>query len=249
MLARSVFPLLAILVPLVSSSSAVTFSIGPIADALVSAANPTNNYGGAGALGISATGLPKGEFQSLLKFDLSTAKASFDATYGSGNWALDGAALQMTAANPGNALFNASAAGQIAASWMQNDSWVEGSGTPAAPAATGITFSTLPAFLSGADQSLGTFGFSGATFGTASYSLGLSSGLTGDALAGGLTSIRLSAADSTISALFNSRTFNTAAGRPVLIMSAREIPEPASCVLLGFGMLMVMARPSASSKI
>ena len=111
MLARTLFPLTAILVSFVSSSSAATFNLGPTADALVSAANPTNNYGGAGAFAISAIGLPKGEFQSLLKFDLATAKASFDTTFGSGNWTLDGATLQLTAANPGNALFNASAAG------------------------------------------------------------------------------------------------------------------------------------------
>ncbi|MDZ4657111.1 MAG: hypothetical protein SH868_05980 [Bythopirellula sp.] len=248
MLARTLFPLTAILVSFVSSSSAATFNLGPTADALVSAANPTNNYGGAGAFAISAIGLPKGEFQSLLKFDLATAKASFDTTFGSGNWTLDGATLQLTAANPGNALFNASAAGQIAASWMQNDSWVEGSGTPAAPAATGITFSTLPAFLSGADQSLGTFGFVSATSGLVSYSLEFSSGLAADALAGEITSLRLLAGNSTIAALFNSRTFNTATGRPVLILNAMEIPEPASCVLLGFGMLMVTIRPSISSR-
>src|SRR5208283_3018409 len=101
-----------------------------------------NNYGGAGALSIAAPGLSKGEFQSVLQFDLSGARASFDAQFGAGQWTLQSISLTLTATSPNNSIFNATSAGQFGVSWMQNDSWIEGSGTPASPTMTGITYST-----------------------------------------------------------------------------------------------------------
>ena len=67
---------------------AATFSLASSADAMLSSSQPANNYGGAGAFAVAAPGLPKGEFQSLVQFDLSPAKASFDAALGAGNWTL-----------------------------------------------------------------------------------------------------------------------------------------------------------------
>src|SRR4051812_32101343 len=57
----------------------------PPADTLLFAAEPGQNYGGAGAVAIAGTGSPQGEFQSLIKFDLGPARAAFDAAYGVGN--------------------------------------------------------------------------------------------------------------------------------------------------------------------
>jgi hypothetical protein len=42
----------------------------------------TNNYGGAGVLAVASSAAPKGEFQSVLQFDLSTAKTLFDTQFG-----------------------------------------------------------------------------------------------------------------------------------------------------------------------
>src|SRR3954466_1791264 len=81
-------------------AGAAVVSLNPVADAFVSSANPNSNYGGAGALAISAAGLPKGEFQSLVKFNLAVAKTTFDATFGPGEWMLDAVSLQLTAAAP-----------------------------------------------------------------------------------------------------------------------------------------------------
>ena len=58
-------------------ASAASFSMNPTADAFVST-GPSgnlsgNNYGGGGAISVSAPGLPQGEFQSVLKFDSSGA--------------------------------------------------------------------------------------------------------------------------------------------------------------------------------
>src|SRR5215472_9144063 len=102
---------------------AATFPLNPSADAFVTA-GPTgnlsgNNYGAAGALSVAAPGLANGEFQSVLRFDLSGAKASFDTQYGAGQWSIQSISLSLTATAPGNPIFNASAAGQFRVSWMQ----------------------------------------------------------------------------------------------------------------------------------
>src|SRR5262245_43438407 len=109
-------------------AAAATVNLNPTADAYVTAANPANNYGGAGALASSTSGLAKAEFQSVLRFDLASAKTTFDATFGAGQWAVQSISLQLTAASPGiQPLFNASAAGNFLTSWMQDDSWTDGS--------------------------------------------------------------------------------------------------------------------------
>jgi hypothetical protein len=223
-----------------SSRGSVIAVLNPVADAFVSATNPSNNYGGAGALSVAASGLSTGEFQSLMRFDTSAAKSSFDAAYGSGNWTVQSITLKLSATSPNNAIFNNSAAGQFSASWMQNDSWVEGTGTPAAPTTSGITFATLPGFLSGSDAGLGTFSFNGATSGSVTYTLGAPAGLLGDITGGSQASLRLFAADNSVSYLFNSRTFGQTALRPELDITA--VPEPGGFALLMAGSVLSSRR-------
>jgi hypothetical protein len=120
---------------------------------------------------------------------------------------------------------------------MENDSWTEGTGTPGVPTTTGITWNSLPNFLGPNDEDLGAFSFNGATSGSTTYTLTLTSGFTADLLAGSVISFRTLAADSNISYLFNSRNFNTAASRPLLTVTA--VPEPSSCMLaLAAGLLL-----------
>src|SRR5207249_3913974 len=114
-------------------------------------------------------------------------------------WSIQSVTLQLTAALPNNAIFNSSAAGQFNLSWMQNDSWTEGTGTPSAPGTTGITYATLGNFLSGADESLGTFSFNGATSGNFTYSLSLTPSFSADILSGSTLSVRMFAADNSVS--------------------------------------------------
>ena len=221
--------------------SAATFSLNPSADTFVTS-GPSgnlsgNNYGGAGALSVAAPGLAQGEFQSVLMFSLSGAKSSFDTQFGAGLWTIQSITLQLTAAPPNNAIFNASAAGHFTIARMQNDSWTEGTGTPQTPTTTGLTLSTLPNFLGVADENLGTFSFNGATSGASTYTLGLTPSFSADALAGNTVSLRMLAADSTVSYLFDSRTFNTASARPLLTITA--VPEPGSLALGLLGLFLV----------
>ena len=224
------------------SVHAATFTLNPSADAFVTT-GPTanlsgNNYGGAGALSIAAPGLANGEFQSILRFDLSGARTFFDGQFGEASWSIQSVSLSLTATLPNNPAFNPSAAGQFGVSWMHNDAWTEGTGTPATPTTVGITFSTLPSFTGAGDETLGTFSFGGGTSSTAVYSLILTPGFDSDATAGGLVSFRLFAADSAISYLFDSRTFGIASARPLLSVVA--VPEPGSLSLLVAGAALLI---------
>lgn len=223
---------------------AATFSSNPTADAFV-ANGPSgnlslNNYGGAGAICVAAPSLAQGEFQSVLQFNLSSARASFDSQFGAGLWSIQSVTLQLTATAPNNAIFNSSAAGMFGLSWMQNDGWTEGAGTPSAPATTGITFATLPGFLSGADENLGTFSFNGATSGNSIYSLNLTPLFSADILSGSTVSLRMFAADSSVSYLSDSRSFGTVSARPLLTITA--VPEP---TMVSVGLLCLMLLASA----
>lgn len=225
------------------SARSATFSLNPGADTFVTTGPSgnlsNNNYGGAGALAVSAVGLSQGEFQSLLQFNLAAAKSSFDSQFGVGLWTIQSVTLQLTATPPNNSIFNTAAAGQFGLSWMQNDSWTEGTGTPNAPTTTGITFSTLNGFLSGADEALGTFSYNGATSGNFTYSLNLTPSFSADVLSGNSLSLRMFAADSGVSFLSDSRSFGTASARPLLTITA--VPEPATSSLAILGLAFVVS--------
>jgi hypothetical protein len=218
-------------------ATASVITLNPAADAFVSASNASNNYGAAGALSAAASGLAKGEFQSYMKFDTSSAKSAFDSAFGAGNWTVQSVTLQLTAASPNNPIFNSpSAAGQFSVTWIPDDSWTEGTGTPSAPGSTGITFSAQPSLVGAAG--LGTFSYGGATSGQTTYTLSLASGFAADVSAGNLVSLHLLAADSSVSYVFNSVNNTTAANRPLLSITALT-PEPATFALLAVGTLLL----------
>jgi hypothetical protein len=228
----------------IEATAAVVATAPDVADTFVTT-GPTNdltasNYGAAGALSIAAAGKPRGEFQSLLRFDLSSAKATFDAAYGPGNWTIQSATLQLTAASPNNPLFNATSAGSFAVRWLASDSWDEGTGSPNAPTADGATYARLSAITGPPDTSLGTLAFAGSTSGQASYDLSLPAAFTSDLSSGGLVSLQLSAADISISYVFNSRNFPSASARPVLSVTA--VPEPAAASFLALAALSLATR-------
>jgi hypothetical protein len=237
---------------IVPFAPAATVTLNPLADAFVSSANPSSNYGGAGALAISAAGLPKGEFNSLLKFDLAAAKNSFDATFGSGLWVIDSLTIHFTAVDPNNALYNGNGAGPggthvnfaglFSIEWLSNDAWVEGNGTPAAPNSNGVTFSLLPTFRSAADEAVGTFAFAGGTSGSQNWNLSLSTSFVADAAAGNAVSLLMLPGDSGVSYLGGSRSITIVNSRPVLSVSASAVPEPGTGGLTMLGGIAWTAR-------
>jgi hypothetical protein len=221
---------LALLLAAAPFARADTITLVPIADAMVASAHSASNYGGAGSICVSAPGLTAGEFQSVLRFDTSAAVVQFNTTFGAGQWSVGSCSLQLTAFDPLIPFFNPQAAGQFAVSWMANDSWVEGTGTPSRPTAVGITFDTLPAFLGPSDELLGTFAFAGAISGSNTYTLALTPGFRADIAAGtdgGGVSIRLfTPPGSVISYLSNSRSYTVPSSYPMLTITAIPLPPP-----------------------
>ena len=204
-----------------------------------------NNYGAAGAIGASASGAAKGEFKSALRFDVSTATNTFNSTYGANNWAVSAISLQLTVANPaGNAIFNSpNVAGQFLLQWLQSDSWVEGTGTPAAPSASGLNWNQLATVVAAGVESEGSFTYNGDAVGTTvTYTLTPSTGLVNDVLNGTQASLLMSATSANASVLFNSRNNSSATTRPALIITASAIPEPGRMMLLLTGFAGVALR-------
>lgn len=233
------------LLGLASHTFAASFSTGATADAFV-AFGPSgnlanNNYGGGNALTLAAPGLTNGEFQSVIKFDLSGALNAFNAQYGAGNWSIQSVSLQLTSSTHGNPIYNDIVAGQFGVSLMQNNSWLEGTGNASNPANNGITFNSLQTVFinNSTDQALGTFSFPGGSNGANSYGLNLSSGLTSDILTGSNLSLRLFAADNQVSYLFNARTATPASSGPQLIITV--VPEPGTLALSGLALVVMLS--------
>ena len=113
----------------------------------------SNKAVAANALSVAASGLAQGEFQSVMRFDLAAARTFFDTQLGAGQWNIQSVALSLTAA-PGSTFFNASAAGLFDICWMQNDSWIEGTGKPTVPTTIGITYAGLPSYTSNGSRPL-----------------------------------------------------------------------------------------------
>jgi hypothetical protein len=225
---------------------AATFSTNSTIDAFVTT-GPTgnlsgNNYGGAGVLVLaaqSASNNTQGTFQSVLQFNVAGALSAFNSQYGVGQWTIQSVTLQLNSAAANNGIFNqASTAGQFGISFMQNNSWTEGNGTPMSLSTTGgVNYNSLPNFLSANNENLGTFNYNGATSGLSSYSLGLTPGFTSDIVSGGEVSLNMFADDNSINYLFNSRNFGTAADRPLLTITAVPEPGVTALCLSGLGLL------------
>lgn len=210
-----------------------------------------NNYGAAGALEVSAAGMAKGEFKSAIRFDTSAAFSSFNGAYGGSGWTIDSVVLQLTVANPNNAIFNSpNAAGGMLVQWMQSDGWTEGTGTPAAATTTGLTWTQLSSLLAGVVESEGTFTYNGDAVGSLlQFTLSPTAGLLNDILGGSQASLVLSGTTSGMTALFNARNNGVAGNRPALIVtaSATSVPEPSRAVLMlaGFALSLTQRRRRA----
>lgn len=221
-------------------ASAQSFSIRAEADTMLVAAQAGNNYGGAGGISVAAAGRPRGEFQSVLRFDAADVADQLDALWGVGQWSIASISLTLTSTTPNNALFNQQAAGSVAVNWLENDAWVEGTGGPSSPTVDGLAFAGLPGIIGPNDDLLGSVVF-GETNGVAwSGDLIADYGIASDISSGSLISLRLSAGDAGVSGTFNSRNFGTEAARPALTIVA--VPEPASLATMFIGVGIAIRR-------
>ena len=239
LLGAPVLSLLAFWLAAGSVARAESVVLEPLADALLASAKPDNNYGGGGALLVAAAATPKGEFQSLLRFDTAAVKNQLDASFGSGQWIVSQVALQVASNSVVSALFGAPAAGSVRVHSLLNSGWAEGTGTPNAPTADGITFGGLTALLSPGDENLGAFAVGTSTPTNYDFHLLASPTLSGRIHDGQILSLRLDAADDLVTIAFGSRTNNNAALHPALMITAVAVPEPAAWATASSGMLLI----------
>ena len=201
-----------------------------------SAGNPagTNltglNFGAAGALFIAPAASPKGEFQSILRFDLSGASNVFNATYGTNDWSVTGISLTLRGNNgmageqPMNLIFPPISAGSFVIKWLSDNDWAEGTGTPITPTTDGVTYDSLPTLLSGPTAILCTNTYTPpGDFVPVTYPLPLNTNVVAEIMNGAQASFLLYAADNQIGYLFNSTNFGRG-DEPLLNVTANYIP-------------------------
>jgi hypothetical protein len=201
----------------------VTYTGTDYADAFLATGSPNNpegtdltglNFGGAGTLVVAPAASVKGEFQSVLKFNLTNAVAMFNTNYGAGNWIITNISLELTSnygtsnVQPNNAIFPVINGGQFVIEWLSNDDWVEGTGTPNLPTMDGVTYDSLPDLLSGAHEILCTNTYSPPGNNVPlTYTLPLNTNLVADVSDGGDVTFLFYAADDQIGYLFSSDSY------------------------------------------
>ncbi|MDB6136993.1 MAG: hypothetical protein JWO94_65, partial [Verrucomicrobiaceae bacterium] len=184
----------------------------------------SRNFGGAGALEISGNALSKGPAKAVIQFDFAVLKTSFDQAFGVSGWKIDDVKLELTGSPPNNAIFNSPVnGGVIQVQWTPANNWVEGVGTPMSAAnspeaTTGLVWQNFGSLTAGTENE-GTLTFTGSQAPT-DFPLAPSNGLLGDIASGALASLILTAADPTVTAVFNSSSFKTPANRPSLLVTA-----------------------------
>jgi hypothetical protein len=210
-----------------------TVTLVAVQDSFVRAQDSTANFGGAGLLcvagadSVNGLGESRGRFDSVMKFNVSSAVAEFDAAFGTGQWSIHRVDLQVAElAAPENTFFPRGA-GDFIIHWLSDDSWLEGTGSPSSPGhgAGEITWDLLQAILPTASETpLGTFSNVGAD-GIHVYTLALDPSFIADFMAGGLVDIHFSAGSTGLGFNFHSRNFGDASLRPQLFVSAAPLGD------------------------
>ena len=218
-----------------------------IADAFLSGANPTLNYGAAGTLAIAPASSAKGEFDSVIMFSTASAVSQFNTTYGIGDWTITGLTLSLASnfgiqgEQPSSTLFNTINTGSFGIDWLSDNTWTEGTGsgtgTAGYPGNSMVTFDSISTLMSGTVDSLGDYtytppGNNSDTY--LNYTLPLDANLVSGSAAGGDVSLYFYAADNQVSYLFNSRSFTS--GHPELTLTVEATPEPATVSLFAISL-------------
>jgi hypothetical protein len=227
------------------TSRAASYTINDSsADAFLSGANPTLNYGLAGTLAVAAATSTKGAFDSVVMFNTAGAVNQFNTTYGAGNWEITGLTLSLASnsgvqgVQPSSSLFSPINAGQFGIDWLANNTWAEGTGNGNGAANGAVSFNSIPGLLAAGYDPLGTYAYTPPGNNVyVNYAMPLDSGLVSSATAGGALSLYFYAADNQVSYLFNSKDFSS--NHPELTLTAALVPEPGAYgLLLGLGGLL-----------
>jgi hypothetical protein len=208
------------------------------------------NFGGAGALIVAPSAGPKGEFQTLLEFDLAATTAAFNSSYGSNHWFISGLALELTGnyggagEQPRNSLFPTISTGKFVIEWLSTNGWPEGTGMPNSPTTDGVCFDSLPLMLVGPHEILSTNLYLPPGDNVASsYPLSLSTNVLAELYGGGQTTFRLFAADDQIGYLFNSASYGNG-NEPKLQVIARPILTIVTIVPINGGFVVTGIGPT-----
>jgi len=243
------FPVLSVALP----GGAGIFTNAPDADSFVRANAPAANYGGAGSLSVSgsaatnSSGVMQGVADSFLRFNTGAMVTSFNSLYGSNNWVIGSAFLNVTeVTGQMNAIFD-EGAGAFAIRWIANTNWTEGSGTPGSPGSTGITYGGESSLLNSAtDANLGTFTNSNLNI-AHSFPLALPTAFANSLYTSGDTCLFLMALDSATGLTFNSRSFGTASARPYLVVSAAPPPGVVSAGFSGPNLILTSTNANTNA--
>ncbi|HTI72041.1 MAG TPA: hypothetical protein VMF06_18850 [Candidatus Limnocylindria bacterium] len=190
------------------------------------------NFGGAGTLVVASASSVKGEFQSVIRFDLAGAPRLFDTTYGTNNWSIDTISLELASnygtagVQPNNSVFGVISGGQFVIEWLSDDDWAEGTGTPNLPSTDGISFNSLPDLLSNPHEILSTNTYAPPGNNIhVTWPLPLNAHLVPDISSGGIVSLRFYAADDKVNYLFNSAFFGRG-NEPLIHVTASSTLPP-----------------------
>jgi hypothetical protein len=230
----------------VAAGAQTTYSVTTTADTFVATGSQDNpagtnltglNYGAAGVLFVAPASSTNGEFESLLRFDLSGASNVFNTAYGSNNWVVSGISLKLTSVNGGqgenpmNTIFPTISGGNFVIAWLSDNSWAEGTGTPMMPTTNGVTYDSLPNLLLGASKILCTNTYTPPGDNVpVTYSLPLDTNVVAEVMSGGEVTFLFYAADNQISYLFNSYNYGRG-NQPFINVTANFTP---SRILAGY---------------
>ena len=217
----------------------VTYSGTSSADAFLATGSSNNpdgsdltglNFGGAGTLVVASAASVKGEFQSVIEFNLTNAMSLFNTNFGKGNWTVTGIALKFTSnygtagVQPNNAIFPVINGGHFVIEWLSTNDWAEGTGTPNLPTMDGVTCDSLPGLLSGQHKILCTNTYSPPGNNVPiTYPLPLDTDLVTEISAGSDVTFLFYAADDQIGYLFNSYSYGRG-NEPLILVTADLVP-------------------------
>ena len=237
-----------------------SLNVTNISGSFLSSSAADTNYGGAGTFAIAPSTASKGEFDSVLMFNTASVIAQFNTDYGMGNWTISSITISL-ASNfptqgqmPSSGLFNNINGGNFDIDWLSDNSWTPGSGGgnggTGYPGNGSVSFDYKPTLFSEPYDFLQTYNYTPpGNQNPITYTLPMDPNLVTSAADGDVSLFFFAATNSSVVYLFNSESYNTAANRPVMTLTATATPEPGIFALFtaGLGGLLTVRRRAKSS--